>query len=232
MLFTEEQNYSNFKDDSFQKFINDKLIKKFSSINSKQSLKNEKTVSTISTITHRQKMKSSTNLSNLMNSNNKNNDTINTINDYIDEKASKRLSKGPISVKNYGSPNIKKGKNKKDILDLCKEYLIKRSITKKTIATSSKYFQIDNSTKNKRNLNIPLGRNIDTMTIESSNTNINNKIVPLHRRHKSSSSMAVFRNKNNQNHLMDYKNCKFVIYNAYFSLFNFTRKNYNFKFPN
>lgn len=232
MLFSKEQNYSNFKDDSFQKFITDQLIKKFSSINSKQSLKNEKTVSTISTITHRQKMKNSTNLSNLMNSNNKNNDTINTINDNIEEKATNKNLKAPISVKSYGSPNIKKEKNRKDILDLCKEYLIKRSITKKTFANSSKYFQIDNSMNNKRNLNIPLGRNIDTMTIDTSNTNRNNKIIPLHRRHKSSSSMAVFKNKNNQSHLMDYNNCKFVIYNVYFSLLNFTRKNYNFKFPN
>lgn len=232
MLFSKEQNYSNFKDDSFQKFITDQLIKKLSSINSRQLLKNEKTVSTISTITHRQKMKSSTNLSNLMNSNNKNNDTINTINDYIDEKATNKNVKAPFSVKSNGSPNIKKEKNRKDILDLCKEYLIKRSATKKTFANSSKYFQIENSTKNKRNLNIPLGRNIDTMTIDTSNTNRINKIVPLHRRHKSSSSMAVFKNKNNQNHLMDYKNCKFVIYNAYFSLLDFTRKNYYFKFPN
>ena len=205
-LFANNKTYNNFNEDSFQQFITNQLIARLTSSNAKsKNSKSDKTLNPISPINLRHKHKSSKTTFNVINNSSEN--TINTANDTTEAK------RRPISITNYNSPEIKNSGNK-DILDLCKDYLIKRAVTKKAKSSISKsYLSSKGNNLSLRNVNskgsFSIGRNVNTMTIESNNTSnkkMSNfkKIIPIHKRNKSSSSSHLFRR---DDHLMNYDKC-------------------------
>lgn len=212
-LFANNKSYNNFNEDSFQQFITNQLIARLTSSNAKsKNSKSEKMLNTISPINLKHKHKSSKTTFNMINNSSEN--TINTANDTTEAK------RRPISITNYNSPEIKNSGNK-DILDLCKDYLIKRAVTKKAKSSISKsYLSSKGNNLSLRNVNskgsFSIGRNVNTMTIESNNTSnkkISNfkKIIPMHKRNKSSSSSShIFEIRRRDEHLMNYDKCNYL----------------------